>query len=63
MSHRGGDRGAIEVEGPRSSNAGAAQDNRGRLQRGEAEGVRQRKVAEGDAEGESRGEEEEKDRE
>ena len=58
MSHRGGDRGAIGVEAPRSSNAGVARDNRGRLQRGEAEGVRQRKVAEGDAEGESRGEEE-----
>ena len=66
MSHRGGDRGAIGVEGPSRTNAGVARDNncvcRGVRQRGEAEegcrGVRQRKVAEGDAEGESRGEEE-----
>ena len=55
MSHRGGDRGAIEVEGPRDSVAGVARDNscvcRGVRQKGEAEegcrGVRQRKVAEG----------------
>ena len=27
MSHRGGDRGAIEVEGPRGGHAGVARDN------------------------------------
>ena len=55
MSHRCGDRGAIEVEAPRRLVVGVARDNdcvcRGVRQRGDAEegcrGVRQRKVAEG----------------
>ena len=55
MSHRGGDRGAIGVEGPRRLVVGVARDNncvcRGVRQRGEAEEGCRGRLQRGEAEG------------